>query len=160
MIWDQWPLPVNCWYDSLIYETTCTRFLVHISLSIDKYVFCWFGVTALPAFQLNLIYVWIFPLKPSLGSLPYTNSYLPRSRCHVRTSLRRSFIQRIHPGPRLFMTFRNDLVFYSEGLLVTCPMPKLRDHPSSFVCGCLFVIFAATLHSWRPAMHGKWLGGI
>jgi hypothetical protein len=23
----------------------------------------------------------------------------------------------------------------------------------SFVCGCLFNIFAATLHSWRPSLH-------
>jgi hypothetical protein len=35
------------------------------------------------------------------------------------------------------------------------PTPKLEDHPLSFVRGCLFNIFAATLHSWRLFLHPK-----
>jgi hypothetical protein len=64
-----------------------------------------------------------------------------------------SFIQRIRPGPRLYFILRNKFIFYSEGLLAPCPTRKLEDHPLSFVRGCLFNIFAASLHSWRPFLH-------
>jgi hypothetical protein len=52
--------------------------------------------------------------------------------------LLRSFIQKIRPGPRLIDPFHNEFVFYGEGLLASCPTPKLEDHPLSFVRGCLF----------------------
>jgi hypothetical protein len=35
-------------------------------------------------------------------------------------------------------------------LLAPRPTPKLEDHPLSAVRDCLFNIFAATLHIWRP----------
>jgi hypothetical protein len=38
-------------------------------------------------------------------------------------------------------------------LLAPRPTPKLGDHPLSFIRGCLFNIFAATLHNWRPLLH-------
>jgi hypothetical protein len=41
--------------------------------------------------------------------------------------------------------FRNEFVFYGEGLLAPSPTPKLEDHPLSFVRDCLFNIFAANL---------------
>jgi hypothetical protein len=44
-------------------------------------------------------------------------------------------------------------MFYGEGLLALRATPKLEDDPLSFVRGCLFNIFAATLHSWRPVLH-------
>jgi hypothetical protein len=59
--------------------------------------------------------------------------------------LLRSFVQKIRPGPRLIDPFRNEFVFYGEGLLAPRPTPKLEDHPLSFVRGCLFNIFAANL---------------
>jgi hypothetical protein len=34
---------------------------------------------------------------------------------------------------------------------VVSPTPKLEDHPLSAVRDCLFNIFAATLHTWRPS---------
>jgi hypothetical protein len=43
--------------------------------------------------------------------------------------------------------------FYGEGLLTPCPTPKLEGHPLLSVCDCLFNIFAANLHSWRPFLH-------
>jgi hypothetical protein len=43
--------------------------------------------------------------------------------------------------------FRNMFILYGEGLLSPIPTPKLKDHPLSFVGGCLFNIVAATLHS-------------
>jgi hypothetical protein len=42
------------------------------------------------------------------------------------------------------------LVFYGEELLAPRPTPNLEDHPLSAVSDCLFDIFAATLHIWRP----------
>jgi hypothetical protein len=41
-------------------------------------------------------------------------------------------------------------VFYGEGLLA--PTPKEENHPFSFGCGCLFSVFSATLHCWRPSL--------
>jgi hypothetical protein len=38
-------------------------------------------------------------------------------------------------------------------LLTQRPTPKLEDHPLLSVRGCLFNIFPATLHSWRPFLH-------
>ena len=43
--------------------------------------------------------------------------------------------------------------FYSEELLAYRPTPKLEDHPLSAVRDCLFNIFSATLHIWRPFLH-------
>jgi hypothetical protein len=51
--------------------------------------------------------------------------------------------------PPLFVTFRNKIV-YGE-LLAPRPTPKPEDHPLSTVRDCLFNIFAATLHIWRPS---------
>jgi hypothetical protein len=57
-----------------------------------------------------------------------------------------SFSQRIRPGSRLFLIFRNKLVFYGEGLLAKRPTPKLEDHPLSFVRGCIFNTSEAPFH--------------
>jgi hypothetical protein len=51
---------------------------------------------------------------------------------------------------KLFVT---GFFFYGEGLLTPRPTPKLEDHPLLSVRGCLFNIFVATLHSWRPFLH-------
>jgi hypothetical protein len=59
-------------------------------------------------------------------------------------------IQRISPCPRLLVNFRNKIIFYGEDLLAPRPTPKLEDHPLSAIRDCLFNIFSATLHIWRP----------
>jgi hypothetical protein len=41
---------------------------------------------------------------------------------------------------------RTKVIFYGEGLLASHHIPKMQGHPLSFVRGCLFNIFAATLH--------------
>jgi hypothetical protein len=46
---------------------------------------------------------------------------------------------------------RNKLIFYDEELLARRPTPKLEDHPLSALRDCIFTIFAATLHIWRPS---------
>jgi hypothetical protein len=38
-----------------------------------------------------------------------------------------------------------------EEFVAPSPTPKLEDHPLSAVRDCLFNIFAATLHIWRPS---------
>jgi hypothetical protein len=43
----------------------------------------------------------------------------------------------------------NKFFFYGEGLTPRST-PKLEDHPLLSVHVCLFTIFAATFHSWRP----------
>jgi len=48
---------------------------------------------------------------------------------------------------------RNMTRFYGGELLAPRPTPKLEDHPSSAVRDCLFNIFAAIHHNWRPFLH-------
>jgi hypothetical protein len=58
--------------------------------------------------------------------------------------------QRIRPSLKPCVTFRNMLViFYGE--LSFCPTAKVRDHPLSAVCDCLFGIFAATFNMRRSS---------
>jgi hypothetical protein len=70
---------------------------------------------------------------------------------HILFHSLRSFIQEIRPGPRLLVIFRNKLIFYGEELLAPRPTSKLENHPLSGVRDCLFIIFAATLHTWRAS---------
>jgi hypothetical protein len=49
--------------------------------------------------------------------------------------------------------FRNIILFYGEDLLAPRPTPKLEDHPLLALRDCLFNVFAATLHNWRPFLH-------
>jgi hypothetical protein len=53
------------------------------------------------------------------------------------------------------MTFVTNLFFYGEGLLAPRPTSKLEDHRLSFVQGCLFNVFAANIHSWRPSLYPR-----
>jgi hypothetical protein len=62
----------------------------------------------------------------------------------------RSLIQGIRPGPRLLVIIRNKLIFYGEELSPR-PTPKLEDHLLLALRDCLFNIFAATHHIWRPS---------
>jgi hypothetical protein len=57
------------------------------------------------------------------------------------------------PSPRTCEMFCNIISFYGEEFLAPCPTSKLEDHPLSAVRDCLFKIFAATLHIWRPFLH-------
>jgi hypothetical protein len=51
---------------------------------------------------------------------------------------------------RLCRLFRNIIIFYGQELLAPRPTPRLENHPLSGVRDCLFNVFAATLHNWRP----------
>jgi hypothetical protein len=52
-------------------------------------------------------------------------------------------------GLRVWLVTR----FYDEELSAPRTIPILEDHPLSAVRDCLFNIFAATLHIWRPFLH-------
>jgi hypothetical protein len=41
--------------------------------------------------------------------------------------------------------------FCSKGLLALPWATKLEAHPLSAICSCLFSVFAAILHTWRPS---------
>jgi hypothetical protein len=49
--------------------------------------------------------------------------------------------------------FRDIIIFYGEEFLAPRPTTKLEDHPLSAVRDCLFNVFGATLHNWRPFLH-------
>jgi hypothetical protein len=55
--------------------------------------------------------------------------------------------------PRHRVKFRNMISFLRWGVVSTSPTTKLEGHPLSAVRDCLFNIFAATLHIWRPFRH-------
>jgi hypothetical protein len=75
-----------------------------------------------------------------------------QSESHIHISSLWSSVQRIQQGLSLYCDFRNKFIFYSVDLLAN-PSPKIEGHPLSFVHGCLFSIFATTLHWWRPFLH-------
>ena len=47
----------------------------------------------------------------------------------------------------------NIVSFYDQVLLASRPTHKLECHPLSAVRDCLFSIFAAVIHIWRPFLH-------
>jgi hypothetical protein len=58
------------------------------------------------------------------------------------------------PGPRLCKLFVT--VFCTvRGLLTPRPTANLEDNPFLSVRDCLFNIFTANLHSWRPFLHSQ-----
>jgi hypothetical protein len=63
------------------------------------------------------------------------------------------FFRRAHHLWVLSICFITLLSFYGEELLAPCPTSSLEDHPLSAVHNCLFNIFTATLHIWRPFLH-------
>jgi hypothetical protein len=78
----------------------------------------------------------------------------------------RRFNTEFTTAPHLFLSFAKKSVqvrgslevfvtsfFYSEGLLTPRPTSKLEGHTLLSVYDCLFNIFAANLHIWRPFLH-------
>jgi len=74
----------------------------------------------------------------------------PRSKCHTHFLLSGSF-ERTHPSPKHCATFRNKLVLYGEELLASRSTIKLEGCRCLAVHDCLFNIFSATHHIWRPS---------
>jgi len=66
------------------------------------------------------------------------------------TRVRHWSVSWILQSPRPCVTFRKK-VFYGEELLALRPTPRQEEHPMSAVRDCLFSIFAATFHIWRPS---------
>jgi hypothetical protein len=83
--------------------------------------------------------------------VPILSQINPCPKSHVHFLYLSSFIQRIRPGHRPFVIFRNKVISYGEELLAPRSTPKMEDHPLSAVRDCLYNIFAATLQTWRPS---------
>jgi hypothetical protein len=88
---------------------------------------------------------------PDIWTIPFLCVYF-YTKFHVNLPQLTLFIQRNHPSPRTFVTFRNKLIFYDEDLWAQNKPPKLEDHPLSAFHGCLLNIFAATLHIWKASL--------
>jgi hypothetical protein len=70
--------------------------------------------------------------EPSTGPYPEPD----RAKSHIR------FFSLGSLGPRLFMNFRNRLIFYGEEFIAPRLTPKLEDHTLLAVGDCLFNIFS------------------
>jgi hypothetical protein len=68
---------------------------------------------------------------------------MPISLCRISS-------QRIRPDVQALCSISWRLGFYRDELLATSQTSQHEDHPLSAVRDCLFSIFAATLHIWRP----------
>ena len=51
--------------------------------------------------------------------------------------------------------FSNVVRFYLEQFSAPRPTPKLEDHSLSVVRDCLFNIFTAVFHIWKPFLRWK-----
>jgi hypothetical protein len=72
------------------------------------------------------------------------------NRMSTSLGLGRTFKQSVQiQGP--LWHFVTSLFFYGEELLAQRPTLKLKDHHLLAVRDCVFNIFAATLHNWRPS---------
>jgi hypothetical protein len=66
----------------------------------------------------------------------------------VHYRIHKCLLQSISAGLRLSVyTFRYKIRYYGEELLAPRPTLKLKYHPLSAVCDCLFNIFVTTLHN-------------
>jgi hypothetical protein len=56
-------------------------------------------------------------------------------------------------NPSIYEAFVNTSqhIFFTVGVASTQPNPQAVEHPLSAIPDCLFNIFAATLHIWRPS---------
>jgi hypothetical protein len=75
------------------------------------------------------------------------------AQAHIGLSSHRKKIPRTSLSPRPYKIFSNIMTFYGEDLLAPHPTSNLGNHPLSSVHHCLFKIFAATIHIWRPFLH-------
>jgi hypothetical protein len=129
--------------------------MILIPLSIEKCIFsCWFGatlfhLTSCAPTKSNLYFDISSATALSEPALYILSTFQVR-KSHIHFLSLRSFIQRIHPGPRLFVIFCYKLIFYCEDLLVPHPTPKLEDHLLVAVGNCLFNIFTAPLLHPQP----------
>jgi hypothetical protein len=89
----------------------------------------------------------ILPVK-----LPYRNSWRSTFKSTVNFLLLVSF-QKFHASPRPRVRFHIKLSFFfllPWRVLTPRSTSKLEDHSLSAILDCLFSLFGATLHIWRP----------
>jgi hypothetical protein len=81
-----------------------------------------------PVLPLNLTYIFIFLPPLSWANLPYTDFLQSNTKSHVHFLSLTSFIQRIHPSPKPFVTFRNKLLL-GWGFVRHMPNPQAGWRP-------------------------------
>jgi hypothetical protein len=133
-IFTSWFCPAFWWREGSIYLvfsafTSRPTFLL-ASIKVSAF----YGILV---FMVLMVF-WYFFRNCHERTCPIQTSYIPRTKSHVHF-------------PRPFVTLRNKLIFYGEELLAPLPTPKLEDYHLSAVRGCLFNIFAVTLHIWKPS---------
>ena len=75
-----------------------------------------------------------------------------RRRIH-NSPLPVSTLSRFNSFPKPLCMIGNMFSFLLWGVVSTSPTLKLEDHPLPALRYCLFTIFAAILHIWRPFLH-------
>ena len=75
--------------------------------------------------------------------------YIPRAKSHVHFSFVMVLSNYPSSSEALYDVSEHPC-FYSVRLLASRQTPKLEDHSWSAVHDCLFNIFTANLHIWRP----------
>ena len=95
---------------------------------------------------INVTSIVIIPCCCCKWTWPIQAPNIPSTKSHVPLSLLRSY-QSISPRQMLCLwIFRNKIRSNREELLAPRPTAKLGNHPLSAFRGCLFNIFAATVH--------------
>jgi hypothetical protein len=118
-----------------------TQFMVLIPPSVEQCVFsCWCGAS----YTLTKSNLYLDADTSKTAQFKLVIFYIPSLVSLFRRLGRLS--KKIHPGPNLFRTLHNTLIFYIEVLLAPSPIPKLEDHHLSFVRDCIFSTFPASLH--------------
>jgi hypothetical protein len=128
----------NCSHDSLMSEkkpvlNSDSHSLFHRKMHICLLVRCHLFPIWPPVLPLNLTYILIFLLQMWWVNLPYTD--------FLQTRL---FIQRIRPGLRPFVTFRNKLIFLRWGVT---PRSTPKWRPTLVGCPWLLIQY---IRSYSP----------
>ena len=96
----------------------------------------------------------IIPILSRINPIPCIDTYLFKVHSNIvlpsTPRLPQRSFQVINPVPRPCVTFLKEDDFYSVRLLSSSQSPQLEDHSWSTDHDCLFNIFAAMFHIWRP----------
>jgi hypothetical protein len=82
----------------------------------------------------------IIPILSRINPIPRTDAYFFKVHSNI-----------VQSNSKALCDVSEQPCFYSVRLLASLQTPKLKDHSWPAVHDCLFNIFAANLHIWRPS---------